>query len=219
MLDPKEIDNYFNANVLKKKINTSKVARHTRKVMLAKLTLPIIAGMLALLLIVLPNIKDNIKDFGIDFHIGKGEFEQLNIKKTTMYVTDEKNRVNNFVAQQVQETHVNSKIYNLINPEGMMPLDKQEWINIKSPDGLFNQNTSLLTLANDVEIFYSKGMNISTKEANFDFSKSYGYSNHPVIGDGFIGKINSQGFEYNGKNNILSFIGKTHILIDEDNLK
>ena len=115
MLDPKEIDNYFNANVLKKKINTSKVARHTRKVMLAKLTLPIIAGMLALLLIVLPNIKDNIKDFGIDFHIGKGEFEQLNIKKTTMYVTDEKNRVNNFVAQQVQETHVNSKIYNLLN--------------------------------------------------------------------------------------------------------
>ena len=219
MLDPKEIDSYFDANALKKKANISKITRHTRKVMLAKLTLPAIAALLAVTLIVFPNFKDDLKDFGLEFKIGKGEFEQLNVKKTTAYITDEKNRVNNFVAKQVQETQTGSKIYNLLSPEGMMPLDDKEWLNIKSPDGIFNQNTSLLTLQNTVEIFYSKGMNISTLEASFDFNKSFGYSNHPVKGDGFIGKIDSQGFEYNGKTNILSFIGKTHILINEDNLK
>ena len=219
MLDPREIDNYFNADAQKKKTSASKLARHTRKVMLAKHTLPTIAAVLALTLIVLPSIKNDIKEFGIDFTIGKGEFEQLNIKNTTMYVTDEKNRVNNFVAKQVQETYTNSKIYNLQTPEGMMPLDDIEWINIKSPKGVFDQNTSILTLLDTVEMFYSKGMNISTKEASFDFNKSYGYSSYPVTGDGFIGKVNSQGFEYNGKDNILSFVGKTHILIKEDALK
>lgn len=219
MLDPKEIDSFFNANALKKKAKASKITRHTRKVMLAKLTLPIIAGLLAVTLIVFPNFKEDLKDFGLDFNIGKGDFEHLNIKNTTIYVTDEKNRVNNFVAKQVQETQNGSKIYNLINPEGMMPLDQQEWLNIKSPDGVFDQNKSLLTLTNTVEIFYSKGMNISTKEASFDFANSYGYSKHPITGDGFIGQIDSQGFEYNGKNNILSFTGKTHILINQESLK
>ncbi len=219
MLDPKEIDTYFNADATKKKVAASKIARHTRKVMLAKLALPAVAAVLAITLIVFPSLKDDIKDFGLEFNIGKGEIEQLNIKNTTMYVTDEKNRVNNFVAQQVQETFSNSKIYNLISPEGVMPLDEIEWLNIKSPKGVFDQNTSLLTLTDTVEIFYSKGMNISTKEANFDFNKSYGYSNHQIIGDGFIGKIQAQGFEYNGKDNTLSFTGKTHILINEESLK
>jgi LPS export ABC transporter protein LptC len=186
--------------------------------MLAKLALPAIAAILAVTIIVLPNLKEDIKEFGLDFTIGKGEFEQLNIKNTTMYVTDEKNRVNNFVADQIQETQVKSKIYNLNKPEAMMPLDNVEWINIKSPDGVFDQNTSLLTLQNNVEIFYSKGMNILTKEASFDFNKSYGYSNHPVTGDGFIGEVSSQGFEYKGSDNILSFTGKTHILIKEEAL-
>ena len=219
MLDPKEIDTYFNADALKKRVASSKIARHTRKVMMAKLALPIIAGLLAITLILFPSIKDDIKDFGLDFAIGKGDIEQLNIKNTTMYVTDEKNRVNNFVAKQVQETSPNSKVYDLITPEGMMPLDNQEWINIKSPKGVFDQNTSLLKLTDTVEIFYSKGMNISTKEAAFDFHKSYGYSTNQVTGDGFIGTIDSQGFEYNGKDSILSFTGKTHILINEESLK
>ena len=84
MLDPKEIDTYFNADALKKRINSSKITNHTRKVMLAKIILPIIAGILILLLITFPNLKDEIKDFGLDFNIGKGEFEHLNIKNTTV---------------------------------------------------------------------------------------------------------------------------------------
>ncbi len=219
MLDPKEIDAFFDANALRKKIKKSKITDHTRKVMLVKLTLPIIAGLLAVTLMVFPSLKDDIKDFSLDFNIKKSDFEHLNIKNTTIYITDEKNRVNNFIAKQVQETQTGSKIYDLINPEGMMPLDNNEWININSPDGIFNQNKSLLTLTNTVEIFYSKGMNISTPEACFDFTKSQGWSKHPVTGEGFIGKINSQGFHYDGKSGILSFTGKTHILINQETLK
>ena len=219
MLDPKEIDNFFNDDALRKKISASKLARHTRKVMLAKMALPIVATVLAVTLIIIPTLKDDIKEFGIDFTINKGEIEQLNIKKSIVYVTDDKNRVNNFTAEEVRETSVNSKIYDLVSPQGLMPVDNIEWINLNAPNGIFNQNTSLLQLNKNVEIFYSKGMNISTQKASFDFNKSYGYSETPITGDGFIGKINAEGFEYDGKNNILSFTGKTHILINKDALK
>ena len=66
MLDPKEIDTYFNTDTLMKKVSPSKIARHTRKVMLAKRTLPAIAAIMAVTLMVFPSLKDDIKDFGLD---------------------------------------------------------------------------------------------------------------------------------------------------------
>ena len=77
MLDPKEIDAFFDANALRKKIKTSKITDHTRKVMLVKLTLPIIAGLLAITLMVFPSLKDDIKDFSLDFNIKKAILSTL----------------------------------------------------------------------------------------------------------------------------------------------
>jgi len=219
LLEPKEIDTYFNAAAGHKKNPLPKTVRHTRKVMLAKFALPSVAAVLALTLLVLPSLNKDIKEFGIDFAIGKGDIEKLNIEKTTLYVTDENNRVNNFVAERVNETATGSRLYDLIGPEAMMPTSDTDWLNIKSPQGQFNQETSLLQLLDNVELFYSKGMNIRTSEAIFDFKKSFGYSRHPITGDGFIGQIRSEGFEFNGSDNILIFTGQTHILINEENLK
>lgn len=219
LLEPKEIDTYFNAAAGIKKKPAPKTVRHTRKVMLAKLALPGIAAILAIILLLFPSLDKDVKEFGLDFAIGKGEIEKLNIEKTTIYVTDEKNRVNNFVAESIKETETGSKIYNLQSPEAMMPTSEKEWINIKSPRGQFDQETSVLQLINNVEVFYSKGMNIRTDEAVFDFKKSTGHSSQPIIGSGFIGEINAEGFEFNGTDNILIFTGRTKILINEENLK
>lgn len=201
------------------KAPSSKTVRHTRKVILAKLTLPSIAAILALTLLVIPQLKKDSKDFGLEFTLGKGEIEKLNAEKTTLYITDKNNRVNNFIANSIKETETGSKIYNLSSPEAIMPTSENEWLTIKSPGGQFNQSTSILHLQNNVEAFYSRGMNLETEEAFFDLKKSHGYSSKPIKGYGFIGEINAQGFEFDNSNNILIFKGKTHILINEENLK
>ena len=219
MLGPKEIDTYFNAGVSKLQTPKSKIARHTRKVMLAKLALPSIAAILAFMLLLIPTLKKDTKEFGLDFAIGAGEIEKLNVEKTTIYITDKNNRVNNFVANNVRETAAGSKLYDLSSPEAIMPSSDQEWINIKSPTGRFNQQTSFLRLTNVVEVFYSRGMNIQTQEATFDLKKSFASSNTPITGEGFIGNIHSEGFEFDGTKDILTFIGKTHIVINEETLK
>ena len=219
MLDPKEIDNFFNASAIRKKFDADKIAKRTRWVMLTKISLPGLAAILAITLLIIPTLKKDIKDFGIDLIAGKGDIEQLNIEKTTIYVTDTKNRVNNFVAHQVKETSAGSQAYILSFPEAIIPFANNEWINIKSPSGTYNQQTSLLRLQNSVEVFYSKGMTLYAKEVFFDFKKSLGYSHHPVTGSGFIGEVNSEGFEFSGKTNILTLLGKTHIVINEESLR
>ncbi len=219
MLEPKEIDTYFNADATTNRRVSPVASKRTRCVMLAKLALPSIAAILALTLLVLPSLKKDVKEFGLEFAIGEGDIEKLNVEQTTIYITDNKNRVNNFVAHQIKETAAGSQQYDLTTPEAVMPMPKDEWLNIKAPTGLFNQTISLLRLYNQVEIFYSRGMNIQTEEAFFDFKASIGYSDKPVTGDGFIGKVNAEGFRFSGADNILSFTGKTNILINEESLQ
>ena len=172
-----------------------------------------------LILIILPQIQDNIKEFGIDFVVEKSDLEQMNVEKTNIYITDNKNKVSNLSASNIKETAAGSQIYNLTEPEALTPTTSGEWISIKSPTGVFNQKTSVIHLSENVEGFYSKGMNIQTSEAFFDFNKSFGHSDTPVTGDGFLGRIDAKGFKFDATNNILTFIGPAHIVIDEENIK
>lgn len=219
MLEPRQIDDYFNASATKRKLPAEPASKHTRWVMLAKLALPGIAGILAVTLLLFPSLKKDVKEFGIDFTIGKGDIEKLNIEKTTIYMTDEKNKINNFTANQIRETEAGSQIFTLSSPEAIMPLNNDEWINIKSPEGSFSQKDSLLHLQNNVEIFYNRGMTIQTTEAFFDFKKSFGYSHRPVTGSGFVGDISAEGFTFSGQDNVLTFLGKTSITINPESLK
>ena len=183
------------------------------------MALPSIAAILAVILLLIPVLKKDAKEFGLDFAIGEGDIEKLNVDKTTIYVTDKNNRVNNFVASNVRETAAGSKLYDLSFPEAIMPSSDEEWVNIKSPAGRFNQQTSVLRLTDTIEMFYSRGMNIQTQEATFDFKKSFASSSTPITGDGFIGKISSQGFEFDANKDILTFLGKTNIIINEASFK
>lgn len=217
MLEPKEIDNYFRVNTPSKP--SPKIGRHTRLVTLAKLFLPGLAAILAVTLLVFPSLKDDIQEFALEFSISNSDIEKMNIEKTTIYVTDDKNRVNNFTASQIKETSAGSKLYDLISPEAIMPLDNNEWINIRSASGIYNQQTAILHLQNNVEAFYSKGMSVQTTEAYFNFNTSFGYTNKAVTGDGFLGKIKSEGFEFSATKNSITFLGKTQIIINEESFK
>lgn len=219
MLKPEEIDDYFHAPAKTKAKANKNTLYHSRKVKLAKLVLPSLAGVLAITLLVFPSIKKDADEFALDFVISDGDIEKLNVEKTTIYLTDKNNRVNNFIASQVNETSAGSQKYNLVSPEAVIPLDNKEWISIKSPGGIYDQQTGILHLKNSVEVFFSKGMNIYTPEAFFNFKDSNGYTNSPIKGDGFIGKIDSQGLELSGKNSTLKFVGKTTLVIDEENIR
>lgn len=186
----------------------------------AKLLLPSIAAVLIGLLVVFPMIQKDQKEFLLDItRPKKGELEKLHVEKTVFNITDKNNKVNNLTADNIDETSPGSKLIKLTNPDGVLPVSLADWINIKSPTGYFNQNTNILTLVDNVDIFYSPGMNIEVPEITFDFNLSKAYSNKPVKAQGYIGDLDSQGFELYNNTGIIIFTGKTHIKIKEDRLK
>ncbi|MBR2033053.1 MAG: LPS export ABC transporter periplasmic protein LptC [Alphaproteobacteria bacterium] len=221
VVDIKQLDTYFNENskqsIAKRKKNITSYSRFVR---LAKLALPSLAAVLVAILLVFPSFRQDPRDFSLDItRPKKGELEKLHVENTVFYITDKNNKVNNFVASNIDETEPGSKLIKLTNPEGIMPLNDKNWVNVKAPQGFFNQNTNLLELQQNVEMFYSEGMNIATEQAFFDFNSSQGYGNKPISGDGFIGKIKSDGFEFTAKDDILVFKGHSDITIKEESLK
>lgn len=220
MFDQSKLDSYFNGENISAGNKKSELSRHTRIIRLIKLLLPSIAALLIGLLIIFPSLKETNDEFSIDITIPKkGELEKLHMENTTFYITDKDNKVNNFTAKNVDETAPGSKLIKLTNPDGVLPLNNGGWINIKSPIGYFNQNTNVLTLQNNVDMFYSDGMTGKTEEMTFDFNADKGWSNKEVTSEGVFGTLQSQGFEFYSKKNLLIFTGKTYITVEEESLK
>ena len=149
----------------------------------------------------------------------QGELEKLHVENTVFYITDKDNKVNNFLAQNIDETAPGSKIIKLTAPEGLIPVDFTNWANIKAPTGYYDQNANILSLTDNVEIFYSEGMTLQTQEAAFDFNQSKGYGTTRVHADGYFGSLVADGFEFSGKDDILIFTGRNDITIKEESLK
>lgn len=218
MLKSGDIDNYFEADVSARKKYSADWQR-PRMVRLIKLILPIIAGVLALTLLVLPSLKKDISEFTIDFVIPEGDIEKMTVDQPVLYLTDVKGRTNNFTADGIKETEGGSKIYNITRPRASLPVGESEMMNISSAVGVYNQNESSLTLPHKVELSYSRGFNLETRDFFYDFNQSSGYSRKPVVGYGFLGHLNAEGVEVRDGGNVLVFLGKTTIIIDEKNIK
>ncbi len=221
MIDQHKIDSYFNQAQPGGNFKPETVVeRHTHLVRLAKLLLPGFAAILISLLLIIPSLQDHQYDFRIDITKPKaGEMEKLHMENTVFNITDQDNQVQHFTAKNIDETEPGSKLIKLNQPEGTLPAENNEWLNIKSPTGYFNQNNNTLKLQDGVEAFYSAGMNMSVPDLVFDFNKQYGHSQSHVSGQGVFGDIESEGFEYYKKKNLLIFTGKTYIKVREDSFK
>ncbi len=220
MFDKSKLDAYFSGENINAGSKRQGISRHTQIIRLTKLLLPSIAALLIGLLIIFPSLKETNDEFSIDITIPKkGELEKLHMENTTFYITDKDNKVNNFTAKNVDETAPGSKLIKLTNPDGVLPMNNNTWINIKSPIGYYNQNTNVLTLQDNVDMFYSDGMTGKTEEMTFDFNTGKGWGNKEVTSEGVFGTLQSQGFEFYNQKNLLIFTGKTYITVEEESLK
>lgn len=221
MINVKQIDSLFNEDSQKNQQRPKDaIVKHTKWVRRAKLILPSFAAVLIGLLVIFPSLQKNEKDLFLDItRPKKGELEKLHVEKTILNITDKDNKVHNFTAENIDETSPGSKLIKLNRPDGMMPTSFSDWVNIKSPTGYFDQNKNTLQLIDNVEIFYSQGMNVNVPDVTFDFNTSIARSTSPVKAQGYIGDLTSEGFEFSTKTGIVTFKGKTFIKLKEDSLK
>lgn len=221
MVDFKKLDKLFADDCLSKlsKDTQNEISKRAKVIRLIKLLLPAVAAALAGLLMILPSIQNREEEFQLNIPKPKGdELEKLHMENTVFYITDKKNRVNNFVAQTVDETEPGSKLIKLNHPEGLLPTSDTKWITVSAPVGYYDQNKNLLWLDENVKMVFSDGMTATTQIVYYDGNLSKAYSQNDVFAKGYFGTIQSKGFEYYKDKKVLTFTGHTEIVIHQETI-
>ena len=220
MENNKDIDSYFANTGLKRESKSPELDRRHKLIKGIELLFPSIAAILFGLLIIIPHAKQSEESFGLDITLPKqGELEKLHVESSELFITDKDNKVNEFNADNIDETAPGSKLIKLSNPKGKIPTLKGPWYNIEAPTGYYDQNKNTLKLEQNVKMTYSEGYTATTEAMEYDFQKNFGLSTTPTHGEGAAGQIDSQGFKFYKNQNLLIFTGKTHIIIKEEQLK
>ena len=220
MADTKKLDTYFYEKDLTAASEKKRKDKREQVIRMVKLVLPAVAALLISMLLIIPHLRQQAYDITLDItKPKKGELEKLHMEQTTFFITDKKNQVSNFTASAIDETAPGSKLVKLQNPEGIIPSSPTTWTDIKAPTGFYNQTENILTLTDNVEMFYSEGMSLKTFEGRFDFKKGMGEGKHHVSGQGVFGDIEASGFIVDNNKNILTFTGPADITLREESFK
>lgn len=216
--DFNKLDSFFQAE--EKPVKERKKLSRAQRVRMVKLILPCIAAFLLSLLVIIPQIRQQVNEIKIDITKPKaGELEKLHVENTIFYITDKDNKVHNITANNIDETEPGSKLIKISNPEATLPSTNNSWLNIKSPTGYYDQEANSLNLTDKVESFYSDGIMMETFDLTYDFKHSLAYGTTPVHAEGFFGDLQSEGFEFNPETGILIFTGKTNINLNEKGME
>lgn len=214
-----DIDAYFATTGLNKNKNKS-VDKRARLIKIIEIAFPSIAAILLGLLIITPSFKETADCIKFDItRPQKGELEKLHIESSELFITDKNNQVNNFTADNLDETAPGSKLIKLTNPKGEMPDTDNQMYHLESPVGYYDQNKNTLRLEQTVKLRHTDGLNATTEALVYDFKKNYGQSDTKTFAESDLGTLNSQGFRFDKNKNLMIFTGKTHIVIKEEQLR
>lgn len=214
-----DIDAYFATTGLNKNKNKS-VDKRARLIKIIEIAFPSIAAILLGLLIITPSFKETANSIKFDItRPQKGELEKLHIESSELFITDKNNQVNNFTADNLDETAPGSKLIKLTNPKGEMPDTDNQMYHLESPVGYYDQNKNTLRLEQTVKLRHTDGLNATTEALVYDFKKNYGQSDTKTFAESDLGTLNSQGFRFDKNKNLMIFTGKTHIVIKEEQLR
>ncbi len=220
MSDKQNLDTFFEPEVLKEESEENKINLHSKRVRRTKVFLPIVAVFFIGLLLIIPSLRDQIDELKFDItKPKKGELEKLHVENTVFYITDANNKVSNFNTDHIDETEPSSKIVKLNAPNGKISTKKDSWIDVTSKVGFYNQETKQLSLKEKIDFFFSEGMDLTTTDATFDFHNNRSFGNKRIKGRGYLGEIDSEGFEYFNETKTLILKGKTRIILNEESFK
>jgi lipopolysaccharide export system protein LptA len=207
MFDSRKIDAYFNDP---DSLNRPKTAPAKPAISgwqrFVKLGFPCLAAALIGVVMVLPNIKKSVDLQNNITMPRKNEMEKLHVEQTVFSMTDSKNRVNYVTADSLDETEPGSQKVKIVNPHATIPTDKGE-ILLSSQEGLFNQQTNVLELFNDVHAVVNETTDIKTQSAAFDFNTDIGHGNEHIDASGDWGTLQADAWTFDKKTNVLTLTG------------
>ncbi len=190
---------------------------HSRLVAVLKLTLPLIAGALVLLVAIWPHLNQRDDRFRIGVsNVSIEEAATVRMIKPRFTGLDAANRPFVLTADDATQMPGDTSVVQLALPKGDITLTDGSWVALTGESGNYYKDLKVLDLFGHVNMFHDAGYEFRTQTARFDMTASRAEGNEPVEGQGPFGTINAQGFRIVDRGAVVHFLGKSRLVIRRD---
>lgn len=211
MFETKKIDTFFSGeSTILDEEEKIFISRRMKVVRFFKLFLPCLTALLFGLGFVLFDFENNFENAMPLKAEEKIYFEKFKMKNTVLELTEKDNQFSTLKATVIEEIEPNSKIYNLTSPQAQT-IDKENKLTLQAKTGIYNQNTQVLNLSDDVTATYNEEMTIKTSNISYNFSTETGFGSEKIIGTGERGHFEAESFNFDKKNNTIELIKNVYL--------
>ncbi len=193
------------------------VGFHSRLVNFLKLTLPLVAGALVVLVAAWPHLHQPADRFKIGVSsINLEEAATVKMVRPRFTGIDAANRPFVLTADDAVQQATDSNVVALQSPKGDVTLTNGSWVALTGETGQYYKDLQILDLSGSVNLFHDTGYEFRTATARFDMQAGGAQGNDRVEGQGPFGTIVAEGFRLVDKGAVVHFLGKSRLVIRRD---
>lgn len=183
-----------------------------------KFMLPIVAVVLVALVFFWPQLEKTRKSItnSIMTALTPEDFENLQIVRPRYVGVDDSNRPFLLTAEVARQESAKADLVTLIAPKADITLEGGTFLALTANAGSYLQSSKTLRLSGDVSIFHDEGYSFQTEEATIDFVAGTASGDTPVVAEGPLGTLNSEGFRVGDMGETFIFTGHARLVVYSD---
>lgn len=190
---------------------------YSRFVRLMKYSLPVLAGIVVVLVVIWPELASQPDKFRLglsDLNVETaGGQRVLNARFTGV---DRDDRPFSVTASSAIQAPGAKERIDLSEPKADLTLRGDSWVAITSPEGVFWRDSEILDLVGGVELYHDEGYEFRTELARIDFRGGTASGDEAVHGQGQFGTISAEGFRVLDSGERIVFAGKARLVLYPD---
>ncbi|MBM3584876.1 MAG: LPS export ABC transporter periplasmic protein LptC [Alphaproteobacteria bacterium] len=190
-------------------------ASHTRLVGLLKISLPLAAVAIVVVLIMWPYVTDRVASgFRLTFadvdETADGTVTMINARYLG---TDQRGQPFTITADAAAQNPAEPDRITLTRLAGDIALSDGPWIILSSDQGVYSQEARVLELSGAVSLYADSGYELRTERARLDLAAEVADGDAPVEGQGPLGHLQASGFRVTEGGQRLLFLGPVRLTL------
>lgn len=191
------------------------VAQYSRFVQRMKIALPAVAGVILLLVLLLPQLRGDSDRF----RVGVKNLKEITNDTLSMinarYVgEDDQGHPYTLTAASAKERSTEDKAIDLVSPKADLTTNDGQWLKITATSGVYDRNQQILDLAGQVDVYQQQGYEMHSTAARILIKDHVATGDKPVTGKGSFGTIEAAGFAVRDNGAIVHFNGPAKLVLD-----
>ncbi len=197
------------------------VAEYSRIVTRLKIALPVVAGLILLVIMVLPQLRSESERFRIGLKsVSDIANDTLSMVNARYFGTNDNGEPFQVTAQKVHErSELNengTKLIDLTAPRAELNTNQGNHVVLTATSGIYDRKDEVLDLAGQIDLVQGE-TEMHTTAARIRLKDSTASGNAPVTAKGSFGDIQATGFTARQNDRVLTFTGPATLVLKNNN--